>query len=101
MGKKFKELMCLVDEVQHIKEKISFMGEVMAALALREDTGGLSDAALCGLYHVNNDIENQCEAVSEALIHDFHVIAKTDKEAHLDNFCSTVENAANAKISQA
>ena len=97
---KFNKVMDLVDEIEHIKEKISFMGEVTAALALRTETGGLSDDALCGLYQINSDIEDRCAAVSEALNHDFHVIKKSDKEAHLDNFNSMVEGATDAKMRQ-
>jgi hypothetical protein len=102
MEEKFETMMDLVDEVEHIKEKISFMGEVFAAVAKRnEEGGGLTENALCGLYQIQWEIEEQCASVSKALNYDFHVIKKSDKEVHLDNFCSMVENATNTKMSQA
>lgn len=102
MENKFETMMDLVDEVEHIKEKISFMGEVFAAVAKRnEEGGGLPENALCGLYQIQWEIEKQCAAVSKALNYDFHIIKKSDKEVHLDNFSSMVENATNAKMRQA
>ena len=101
MKENFETMMDLVDEVEHIKEKISFMGEVFAAVAKRNEEGGLTETALCGLYQIQWEIENQCAAVSKALNHDFYIIKKSDKEAHLDNFSSMVENATNAKMRQA
>jgi hypothetical protein len=101
MKENFETMMDLVDEVEHIKEKISFMGEVFAAVAKTSEEGGLTENARCGLYQIQCEIEEQCASVSKALNHDFYVIKKSDKEVHLDNFCSTVENATNAKMGQA
>ena len=64
----------------------------MAAIALREETAGLSEDGLCGLYAIFKDLENQCESVSRSLCDDFYIIAKSDKEKHLDNFCAMVES---------
>lgn len=89
MGKIFESRMDLVDETQDIKQRIVFLGEVMAAIALREETAGLSDEGLCGLYAIFKDLENQCESVSQALLKDFFITP--DKTIHLDNFCATVE----------
>ena len=94
MKNKFETMMDLVDEVEHIKGKISFMGEVFAAVAKRnEEGGGLTENALCGLLQIQWAIEEQCASVSKALNHDFHVIKKSDKEVHLDNFCAAVDYA--------
>lgn len=90
MEKKFKSQMDLVDETQDIKQRIVFLGEVMAAIALREETAGLSSEGLCGLYATFKDLENQCESLSDALNHDFCIIL--DKTIHLDNFCAMVES---------
>jgi len=93
MENNFETMIDLVDEVEHIKEKIAFMGEVFAAVASRtEEGGGLTENALCGLYQIQGDIEQQCAAVSKALNYDFHVIKKSAKEAHLDNFCGAIAN---------
>jgi hypothetical protein len=93
MKENFETMMDLVDAVEHIKEKITFMGEVFAAVATKTETGGLTENALCGLYQIQWEIEEQCAAVSKALNHDFNVIKKSDKEKHLDNFCGAVDNA--------
>lgn len=92
MEKKFETQMDLVDETQDIKHRIVFFGEVMAAIALREETAGLSDEGLCGLYAIFSDLQNQCESVSKSLCDDFYIVAKSDKAKHLDNFCATVES---------
>lgn len=92
MEKKFKTQINLIDETQDIKQRVVFLGEVMAAIALRTETAGLSDEGLCGLYAIFGDLENQCESVSKSLCDDFYIIAKSDKEKHLNNFCATVES---------
>jgi gamma-glutamylcysteine synthetase len=80
MENKFKHKIDLVDAAEHIKEKIAFMGEVMAALALRTETAGFSDNALCGLYQIFNEMEQQAASLSEAIQNEWH-----------NNFCETVE----------
>ena len=92
MENNFETMIDLVDEVEHIKEKIAFMGEVFAAVAIISEDGGLTEIARCGLYQIQGDIEKQCAAVSKALNYDFHVIKKSAKEAHLDNFSAMVES---------
>ena len=93
MKENFETMMDLVDAVEHIKEKISFVGEVFAATATRMEEGGLTESALCGLYQIQWELEEQCASVSKALNYDFHIIKKADKEKHLDNFCAAVDNA--------
>jgi hypothetical protein len=93
MKENFETMMDLVDAVEHIKEKITFMGEVFAAVATKTETGGLTENALCGLYQIQRESEEQCASVSKALNYDFHVIKKSDKEVHLDNFCAAVDYA--------
>lgn len=90
MEKKFKDKMALVDETQDIKQRIVFLGEVMAALALRDETAGLSGDGLCGLYAIFSDLEKKCESLSHALSEDFCIIL--DKTIHLDNCSATVES---------
>ena len=90
--KKFKNERELLDELEFIGEKMDFLREVTAALALRTETSGLSDAGLCGLYHIYRELEDQRASVSQALENDFYIVKKTDKEVHLNNFCATVES---------
>jgi len=54
MKNKFETMMNLVDEVEHIKEKISFMGEVFAAVAKR-----LGKDLTKELDNVTSDIETE------------------------------------------
>jgi hypothetical protein len=91
MNEKFEKVMDVLDELDWIKDKAAFIGEVALAFGARENELSISKNALCGLFRVNQDIENQFEAISKALQEDFHVIKKSDKEARLDKFCETVE----------
>lgn len=100
MGKNFETMIDLVDEVEHLKEKFAFMGEVTAALAIRTDTAGLGDTAFAGLCQINTEIENQFDSLSKALNYDFHVIKKSAKEVHVDNFCGTVEAGIQTDVSR-
>ena len=92
MGK-YEKLMDVLDELDWIKDKVAFIGEVASAFGARNNELCISENALCGLFRINQDIENGFEAISKSLQEDFHIIAKSDKEKHLDNFCSMVENA--------
>jgi hypothetical protein len=95
---KFETAFDLLEELDKVKDKITFMGEVTAALAERTDTAGISDAALNGLWLIYSEIETKCANIHEALSKDFIITKKLPEmpagkanESKLDNFCAAVE----------
>ncbi len=96
---KFETAFDLLEELDFVKDKMAFMGDIAGLFASNMNPDfGLSDAARIGLYMINCEIQTQCEDIRKALDKDFIITKKLPempagkaKESKLDNFCAAVE----------